>query len=52
MTEEKNLDGAIVYKCMKCGFLYAKKKDAVDCENWCRKNRSCNLDIVKRAIKV
>jgi len=30
---------------------YHDEKTAKKCEVWCKKNKSCNLDIIKNAIK-
>ena len=29
---------------------YYNEKTAKKCEEWCKKNKSCNLDIIKYAI--
>ena len=52
MTEETNFKGRIVYKCMKCGWLYKDEDLAKKCEKWCKKHKSCNLEIAKHAIKI
>ena len=52
MVDETNLDGKIVYKCMKCGYLYRNKHKAIECEEWCTQTKSCNLIITKYAIKL
>lgn len=52
MVEETNLEGKIVYKCMKCGWLYRKRELAEKCQAWCKKHKSCNLEIAKYAIKL
>jgi len=33
------------YKCEECGFLYKEIKWAEKCEEWCRKNHRCNIEI-------
>ena len=50
--EETNFKGKIVYKCMKCGWLYYEKERAEKCESWCEKHNSCNLELAKYAIKM
>lgn len=52
MVEETNLEGKIVFKCMKCGWLYEDKEIAQKCEDWCHEHNSCNLEFVKHAIKL
>ncbi|MCM8826375.1 MAG: hypothetical protein NC904_02535 [Candidatus Omnitrophica bacterium] len=41
----------IYFACEKCGLLYKEKIWAEKCEKWCSKNKSCNLEITKHAIK-
>lgn len=38
------------YYCEICKLLYKHKDWAEKCENWCKENKSCNLDITKHAI--
>ena len=40
------------FQCEICGFIYKEKKWAQKCENFCKKNKSCSLNITKHAIKV
>ncbi|MDP3948446.1 MAG: hypothetical protein Q8Q17_00675 [bacterium] len=39
-----------LYACSECGFKYADMETAEKCENWCRNHKSCNSEIVKKAI--
>ena len=41
----------IVYTCSECKMKYHDEAIAKKCEAWCKKNKSCNLDIIKYAIK-
>ncbi|MBI2042829.1 hypothetical protein HYT25_00380 [Candidatus Pacearchaeota archaeon] len=50
--KEENVEGKIVYKCEKCGFYYKTKNFAEKCEDFCKKHKSCNLNITKHAIKI
>jgi len=52
MVKETNLDGKIVFKCEKCGWLYRDEDIATKCENWCKNHKSCNLEYQKHAIKL
>ncbi len=45
--KEINIDR---YKCKECGLIYKDKNIAKKCEDWCRKYRSCNLEITKYAV--
>jgi len=40
-----------LYQCEECGFKYAKKETAEKCQAWCKEHKSCNLEIIKDAIK-
>jgi hypothetical protein len=39
------------YQCEQCKLFFKDKKTAQKCENWCKKYKSCNLDIIKEAIE-
>lgn len=42
--------GKYFYQCKECKFVYEDKKLAEKCQFWCRKNHSCNMEIIKYAI--
>ncbi len=52
MVEEIKLKGEKIYECQECKMFYKNKKIAEKCEQWCRKNNSCNLLIIKHAIDI
>ncbi|MEK6915481.1 MAG: hypothetical protein AABW89_02990 [Nanoarchaeota archaeon] len=37
-------------QCDKCGLSYNNKIKANKCQEWCKKHKSCNLEITKHAI--
>lgn len=39
------------YQCEECGLWYADAELAAKCEAWCAEHKSCNLEIIKFAIK-
>jgi len=39
------------FYCEECGFAYRDKETAIECENWCKEHKSCNLEITKKAIR-
>ncbi len=41
-----------LYRCSECGLNYTGKEIAKECQSWCRKNKSCNLDIAKLSVEV
>lgn len=47
----RNFKDNNLYKCPECGFDYAEKKWAKKCQAWCKQYKSCNLEIIQRAIK-
>ena len=40
-----------VFTCNDCNMKFNDKAIAQKCEDWCKKHKSCNLDIIKLAIK-
>ena len=40
-----------LYQCPECGLKYKEKKWADKCQAWCAKYKSCNLEIIKYALK-
>jgi hypothetical protein len=39
------------YQCERCKLLYEYKEWAKKCEDWCKENNSCNIEITKHAMK-
>jgi len=50
MVKETKKD-RILYTCEACGFSYEDKQIAEKCEAWCTEHNSCNLEIIKHAVK-
>lgn len=44
--------GKTYFQCSECGLYYKNKDMAKKCENFCKKYKSCNLDIIKHAVKL
>ncbi len=40
------------YYCEECEMAYTNKKKACECEEWCKKHKSCNLEIIKHSLKM
>jgi len=40
-----------LYVCDECGLKYADEATARKCEAWCSGHKSCNLEIIKDAVK-
>ena len=51
MPKEVEREGRKYYQCEECGLLYADKETAEKCQAWCSERKSCNLEIIKLAIK-
>lgn len=47
----KSIKMTKLYKCNICGFSYKEKKWMLKCMEWCKKHKSCNLEITKHAVK-
>lgn len=41
-----------LYQCEECRMYYQEKALAEKCEAWCKKYKSCNLNIVKYAMEM
>jgi predicted ATP-dependent serine protease len=39
-----------LYVCEECGLQYRDEELAEKCEEWCRKYKSCNLEITRHAV--
>jgi len=52
MVEETIFKNKKAYKCMKCGWLYRSPSFARQCEDYCKENASCNLELTRHAIKI
>lgn len=50
MGQEK-VNNKDLYRCPECGFQYKEKEWAEKCEAWCKEHKSCNLEIIKHAVK-
>ena len=51
MVKESIKDKTKYYICEECGFKYKDRGTAQKCEEFCRKHKSCSLEITKYAIK-
>jgi hypothetical protein len=50
MVTEYRVGSKTVFLCEECGFGYADRETAKKCEDWCRKTRSCSLEITEKAV--
>jgi hypothetical protein len=42
----------ICYYCGACELAYQDKKKACECEEWCKKHKNCNVEIIKHSLKM
>ena len=52
MVKEIEKNNRIYYICEECNFAYSDKDTAKKCEDYCKKYKSCSLEITKKAIKI
>ncbi len=52
MVRKINSLGVAYFQCGICKFSYKTEQKAQKCENWCRENKSCNIEITKDAVKI
>lgn len=50
MVKEKIKGKNKCYYCEECELAYQDEKKACECEDWCKKHKSCNIEITKYAI--
>lgn len=46
----KQKDG--LFACEECGMQYKIQKIAEKCEDYCRENHACSLELIKHAVKL
>lgn len=51
MVKEEAIKGKKLYMCEACDMYYGKKDLAQQCEDFCNTNKSCNLALIKHAVK-
>jgi len=40
-----------LYQCPECGLYYKEKEWEEKCEAWCKKYKSCNLEIINHSVE-
>ncbi|MBS3056701.1 MAG: hypothetical protein J4473_04675 [Candidatus Aenigmarchaeota archaeon] len=40
-----------LFQCSECSLFYKNKFLAEKCRKWCAEHKSCNLEIIKHAVK-
>ena len=52
MVKEIKKLGKVYYQCEECEFYYKDKKWAKKCEDFCKKHKSCSIEITKHTVKL
>jgi len=52
MVKEINKSGKEYFECGECSFIYKDRKIAKECEDYCKKNHACSIEITKHSIKI
>jgi predicted ATP-dependent serine protease len=50
MVKEVEKKGKVLFICEECGLAYEQKEWAEKCQQWCRENQSCNLEIIRHSV--
>ena len=50
MVKELKKENKKLYLCEECNMYYSDKSWAEKCETWCKKYKSCNIDIIKKSV--
>jgi hypothetical protein len=51
MTRAIQNQGLELWQCRECGLRYEEKEWAERCEDWCKANHSCNLEITSHSVE-
>lgn len=51
ITNESKKGDRKYYQCGECGLWYADQETAEKCRAWCSEHKSCNLEIIKNAVR-
>jgi hypothetical protein len=52
IIKQTKKQGKTFYQCEECKLVYKSKEWAKKCEDWCKENKSCNIEIIKHAVKM
>lgn len=52
MVKLKSIKNKKYFVCEECNFLYKEKKWAQKCEDFCKKYKSCSIEITKHSVKI
>ncbi|MFB6246406.1 MAG: hypothetical protein ABEI74_02340 [Candidatus Pacearchaeota archaeon] len=52
MVKEVTKEGEKYFQCEECDLYYKTKELADKCEEFCKKNNACSIEITKHAVKL
>jgi len=52
VVREANKKDKTLFICEECGLVYEQKEWAEKCQQWCRENQSCNLEIIQHSLQL
>jgi len=52
MVKKIDYEGKTYYQCEICLMYYESEKFAKECEDFCKKFKSCNVNLIKHAVKL
>lgn len=52
MVSKINIGKSKFYQCEDCKLPYLDRYYAQKCEEWCKKNKTCNIEITKHSVKM
>jgi len=52
MVKKQQYKGKTIFRCEACNFRYNKEDLALQCEAYCKKHKSCSLEITKQAVRL
>jgi hypothetical protein len=52
MVKEVTRNNKTYYQCEICKFYYKDKEWAQKCEDFCKKHKSCSIEITKHSVKI
>ncbi|MFB6166888.1 MAG: hypothetical protein ABEJ62_01350 [Candidatus Nanohaloarchaea archaeon] len=51
MVTRESFDGQEAFKCDICGFHYAEREDAEECEEFCETYEGCSTRLAQKALE-
>ena len=52
VVKREQYKGKTLYQCEACNFMYNQGELALQCEAYCKKHKSCSLEITKKAVRL